>query len=101
MKTLNTTKIIAAALLFTGLSAATTSAMADEYVSAQNKEAYAVAAGKYDDQALLLPANAAPTILERHQANSPSGHARSASPAATIPGPFADPDPHSGPAHGG
>lgn len=100
MKTLNTTKIIAAALLFTGLSAATTSAMADEYVSAQNKEAYAVAAGKYDDQA-LLPANAAPTILERHQANSPSGHTRSASPAATIPGPFADSDPHSGPAHGG
>ena len=43
MKTLNTAKIIAAALIATGLSASATSAFADEYVTALNNEAHAVA----------------------------------------------------------
>lgn len=100
MKTLNTSKILAAALIATGISAASSSAFADEYVSAQNKESYAVAAGRYDDQA-TLPANAAPMSYEH------GGNARGATRTHVAPqpapasGPFSDTDAHSGPAHNG
>lgn len=104
MKTLNTAKIIAAALIATGLSASATSAFADEYVTALNNEAHAVAAGAYSDEA-RLPINAAPVSLERQIAGSRIQEQRAQqhpdTTAATTSGPFSDNDPHSGPAHGG
>lgn len=99
MKTKMTSKILAVALIATSLSAATSSAFADEYISAQNKESYAVAAGRYDDQA-TLPANAEPTSYERgahpHGTHAP---AIATTQQAPVSGPFSDTDPHSGPAH--
>lgn len=102
MKTLNTAKIIAAALIATGLSASATSAFADEYVTALNNEAHAVAA--YSDEA-HLPINAAPMSLQ-HQATGSriqEQHAQQLrdNAEATASGPFSDTDPHSGAAHGG
>lgn len=97
MKTLNTAKIIAAALIATGLSGSATSAFADEYVTALNNEARAVAAGQSSDEA-RLPANAAPMSVE---AGSFRVQQHRDTPAAAASGPFSDSDPHSGAAHGG
>lgn len=90
MKTTISTHILAAALLAAGLSAATTAARADEYVTAQNKEQIAVAAGRLDDQD-ELPIGAAPASNERT--------ARAAGPAAPAAARQThDSDPHWGPA---
>ncbi|GLI20978.1 hypothetical protein GGQ86_001167 [Xanthobacter flavus] len=107
MKTLNTAKIIAAALIATGLSASATSAFADEYVTALNNEAHAVAAAAaaaYSDEA-RLPINAAPVSLQRQAAGSRIQEQRAQqfrdNAEATASSPFSDTDPHSGAAHGG
>ena len=97
MKTLNTAKIIAAALIAAGLSASATTAFADEYVTALNNEARAVAAGQSSDEA-RLPANAAPMSFE---ASSVRAQQHRDTAASTASGPFSDSDPHSGAAHGG
>lgn len=100
MKTLST-KIIAATLIASGLMGAASSAFADEYLTAANKESYAVAAGVYDNGD-KLPLNAAAT-----SATAQTREARQ-TPAAQLPapqvpayGPFSDTDPHSGPAQAG
>ena len=105
MKTLNTANIIAAALIATGLSASATSAFADEYVTALNNEAHAVAAAAaYSDEA-RLPINAAPVSLQRQAAGSRIQEERPQqfrdNTEATASSPFSDTDPHSGAAHGG
>lgn len=104
MKTLNTAKIIATALIATGLSASATSAFADEYVTALNNEAHAVAAAAYSDEA-RLPINAAPVSLQRQAAGSRIQEQRAQqfrdNAEATASSPFSDTDPHSGAAHGG
>ncbi|BAF89491.1 hypothetical protein [Azorhizobium] len=95
MKTLST-KIIAAALVASSLVGAASSAFADEYLTASNKEFQAVAAGAYDNGD-KLPLNAAPTsgTVQMHEARQ--------FPAPQVPayGPFSDTDPHSGPAQAG
>ncbi|WP_029004301.1 hypothetical protein [Azorhizobium doebereinerae] len=88
-----TTKLLAATLIAAGLAGATSSAFADEYITAKNKEFYAVAAGQQDSQA-KLPANAAPMSNE-NSFNAPAG---SLAPAT---GPFSDQAPHSGPSQNG
>ncbi|MFG1301658.1 hypothetical protein V5F49_17875 [Xanthobacter sp. V3C-3] len=90
MNTKIRTHILAAALLAAGLSAATTAARADEYVTAQNKEQHAVAAGQLDDQA-ELPFGAAATSYERN-ARTPAHRAPAASTQTD------DTNPHWGPA---
>lgn len=90
MKTKISTHILAAALLAAGLSVATTAARADEYVTAQNKEQAAVAAGHLDDQE-LLPFGAAATSYE-HGARTPAHRAPAAASQTD------DTNPHWGPA---
>lgn len=67
-------------------------AQADEYISAANRENYAVARQSAASDQALLPAFANATVrsLRPFQA---------AAPAAQITGPFSDADAHSGPAH--
>ena len=90
MKTKISTHILAAALLAAGLSAATTAARADEYVTAQNKEQAAVSARQSGDQE-LLPIGAAAASYERN-ARTPAHHAPAAASQTD------DSNPHWGPA---
>lgn len=92
MRTFNASKMLAASLVVAGLVGATSSAFADEYISQQNKEQYAVSAGEATAQR-LLPREAAP------MSNVPGTSLAPA--AAPAYGPFSDQDPHSGPSQNG
>lgn len=66
-------------------------AQADEYISASNRENYAVAAQSAASEQALLPAFA--------NATARTAAFRPAAPASQIVGPFSNADAHSGPAH--
>ncbi|WP_341992343.1 hypothetical protein [Azorhizobium sp. AG788] len=73
-------------------------AQADEYISASNRENYAVAAASAASEHALLPLSAQATAATRHQPAQP------AQPTFRVPGvvgPFDNGDAHSGPAHSG
>jgi len=66
-------------------------AQADEYISAANRENYAVAAASAASEQSLLPAFA--------NATARLATVRPSAPASQIVGPFSNGDAHSGPAH--
>ncbi len=70
-------------------------AQADEYVSAANRENYAVAAASAASEHALLPLTAQATSATRHPSAQPTFH------APTVVGPFDNGDAHSGPSHSG
>lgn len=91
MRTFNASKMLAASLVVAGLVGATSSAFADEYISQQNKEQYAVSAGE----------NTAQRLLPREAAPMSNVHGTQAPVAAPAYGPFSDQDTHSGPSQNG
>ncbi len=66
-------------------------AQADEYISAANRETYAVAAHSAASEQAMLPSFA--------NATARLATVRPSAPAAQIVGPFSNGDAHSGPAH--
>ncbi len=70
-------------------------AQADEYISAANRENYAVAAQSAASNQALLPLTVQATAATRHQATQPTFH------APAVVGPFDNGDAHSGPSHSG
>ncbi len=103
MRTNHASKLLAATLVVAGIAGATSSAFADEYVTQQNKEQYAVSAGETTAQP-YLPREAAPTSYNGgYYTGGPNAAPLVSAPAMSHPsyGPFSDQDPHSGPSQNG